>query len=396
MISSSPKSLTRSKTVNIVEAFTRWIVLISLPLILFDNVNLYIFSSKEILLIFGAIVTILLFILILKNTRIYLDLPTCLFFSWVVISSLQNPSFITNTALILYLFSFSYFQLLALTRKNTNFYHRFALVCFVVGIISSVLVLSAIVVPRQYLLAIRDIFPKSVGQVVYDYDRGRIKNLSPVDLLTPFSLLLPNFQPIPILLTLIALGASSYRSRIITGIVGVMVTSYFLKRRLSLLLFMFGVVIAMSFIVFPSSFYKRFTLVNQVDSETITKRIQLAQKAYQTGLLNPLFGVGVGNYQGYVLNTIHLQHPESPTYENPHNYSFQIMAETGIVGLMFYLIMMMNFFVTDLKNFKYFSKPEILMSISSFLFFFGSHFDWYSAHNLLYFFMLRGMLVTAK
>ena len=239
-------------------------------------------------------------------------------------------------------------------------------------------------------------FPKSAGQVIYDYDRGRIKNLSPVDLLAPFSLLPTSFQLIPILLTLIALGASAYRSRIITGIVGLVVTSFLFKRRLLPLLILFGGVIAMSIIMFPSSFYKRFTLENQLDSETITRRIQFAQKAYQTGLLNPFFGVGVGNYQGYVLNFMHSQHPESPTYENPHNYSLQIMAETGIVGLMIYLIMMINFFVADLKNFKNFSKSEMMISISSFLFFFGSHFDWYSAHNLLYFFILRGMLVTAK
>jgi len=54
---------------------------------------------------------------------------------------------------------------------------------------------------------------------------------------------------------------------------------------------------------------------------------------------HPVFGVGIGSF--YWLLRIYLNFPpESPIYDNAHNYFLQIWAELGTVGLVSFLLIL--------------------------------------------------------
>ena len=105
---------------------------------------------------------------------------------------------------------------------------------------------------------------------------------------------------------------------------------------------------------------------------------------------NPILGIGPNNYRREC-GTIKLQKLENNCSTHPHNIFFQIIAETGGIGLCYYLIINL-FFLLKIKNFisaKKDSELELFLLLPIFYYmnpFFpsGNLFNnWYTAIGLI-------------
>jgi len=92
------------------------------------------------------------------------------------------------------------------------------------------------------------------------------------------------------------------------------------------------------------------------DVETISFREKNLQYSLDLGIKNFLTGVGLGNYYNnlpiHKLNNpeqISIQAPLALASQNPHNIFAQILAETGIISLFFYIFMLLYFAIYDFK-----------------------------------------------
>ena len=65
-------------------------------------------------------------------------------------------------------------------------------------------------------------------------------------------------------------------------------------------------------------------------------------KLYSIFKKNPIIGVGPNNYRREC-STIKLNYIENNCSTHPHNIFFQLLAETGILGIFYYLII--NLFI---------------------------------------------------
>jgi hypothetical protein len=116
---------------------------------------------------------------------------------------------------------------------------------------------------------------------------------------------------------------------------------------------------------FGFSFYDRLLLKNQTeDVQTIRSREEHIIRSSEMGFSRPFFGVGLGNYYEYLpiqtKTSNSLFRWKSKEAEmaatDPHNILAQVLAETGIISLLFYVSMLIGFVVGDSK--KIFDKEK--------------------------------------
>jgi len=110
-----------------------------------------------------------------------------------------------------------------------------------------------------------------------------------------------------------------------------------------------------------------FTVIQRVfledeyeDVSTVSSRINRWKKSVEIGLSSPLLGVGLGNYYDYLdssmKQTISLFGHQEKEFEiaahDPHNILFKTFAETGILGLMSLIMLLMYFLRKDFNVLK--------------------------------------------
>jgi len=82
-----------------------------------------------------------------------------------------------------------------------------------------------------------------------------------------------------------------------------------------------------------------FKFSNFVDKEIDSRMFHFWRPGWQMVRDHPVFGAGIGSF--YWLLRIYLNFPpESPIYDNAHNYFLQIWAELGTVGLVSFLLIL--------------------------------------------------------
>lgn len=156
---------------------------------------------------------------------------------------------------------------------------------------------------------------------------------------------------------------SNFRSRLLMLVVGVMLTglAWFKSWKAVIGIMMVGLVVFMSSDAISLRLWG-FSMVDRVllksnydDIQSLTSRWQGINHSFELGLSYPVTGIGLGNYFDFL-----------PTYTrnsvfslsnyyggvwisslNPHNIFAQIVAETGLLGLCYYLIMLCIFVRTD-------------------------------------------------
>lgn len=131
---------------------------------------------------------------------------------------------------------------------------------------------------------------------------------------------------------------------------------------LSALLIIFLILIYLSSInLIDFRIVDRFLLTDQNDIETITGRFKYLNEAIWLGISFPLSGVGLGNYSEYIsdigqqqfLNpSINFNNISELNYY-PHNIFFIILANSGFLGLISFILLILFFIRDDLSSLRY-------------------------------------------
>ena len=106
--------------------------------------------------------------------------------------------------------------------------------------------------------------------------------------------------------------------------------------------------------IFGFSFVDRLTFQNErEDFATVEVRLKNLEKIAEVGLAYPVFGLGLGNPPKgrfrYVSIFAWVNREAEIASRYPHNIFAQILAETGIFSLLFYVGMLGYFVKTDIK-----------------------------------------------
>jgi O-antigen ligase len=101
--------------------------------------------------------------------------------------------------------------------------------------------------------------------------------------------------------------------------------------------------------------FDRFGIENQT---TIISRIEMWYQAIKIGKVSPLTGVGLGNYYDWLENKqTNINSTTDPknqlmkvTAINAHNIFFSLFSETGLLGLVTYIAILIHLLRLDFKN----------------------------------------------
>lgn len=158
------------------------------------------------------------------------------------------------------------------------------------------------------------------------------------------SLKLQSIYITSIILGLIALVFTGSRALYLVILIFAIVIGYFYREKLMPTFTRFNMkklalpAIGIGFIILPYVLNRLSSLLSIFTQYgTATYRLQMMQYALRLAQANPLFGIGI-NLSPYYLATAFPQEKFvfDPTY--PHNLIFQLLAETGIVGTVLFLL----------------------------------------------------------
>ncbi len=181
---------------------------------------------------------------------------------------------------------------------------------------------------------------------------------------------------------------SNFRSRILMLLFSFVMSFIFLtKKRFNqkfIVFFIFIFIGYLSYIIlnynFKFSFVDRFALSDKrEDVNTIKYRWNNIIISEEMARLQPLFGVGLGNYYDNLpsekkifLSRSNWQNKEAQIAStNPHNIFAQILSELGYISLLFYLIMICYFAISDIRALlgrNIFAKAVIISFWSLFIY----------------------------
>lgn len=172
---------------------------------------------------------------------------------------------------------------------------------------------------------------------------------------------------------------SNFRSRILMLIFSFIMSFVFLtKKKLGQKFIIFFILISIGYFSytilnynFKFSFIDRFALTDKKeDVNTIGYRWNNIVVSEEMAQSQPLLGVGLGNYYDNLpsgkknfLSLSNWQNKEAQIAStNPHNIFAQILSELGFVSLLFYLIMISYFAISDIKTlFKQDNFPKAII-----------------------------------
>jgi O-antigen ligase len=175
----------------------------------------------------------------------------------------------------------------------------------------------------------------------------------------------------------------------------------------------FFLLILLLFILFFSAFnfsknvetrYKEFSSV--VTNITYSSWWKLYNSAYRLWLKKPLIGYGLKNYRvncDLELTDINLENPHQLCSTHPHNLYLELLSETGLIGLLFFLSFFFIFFKKVFKKIKFKLRDlNILIivscSISIFLILWPikTSGSFYTSWNGLFLWLLLGIVLNKR
>jgi O-antigen ligase len=150
--------------------------------------------------------------------------------------------------------------------------------------------------------------------------------------------------------------------------------------------------------------YDRIFL-EEPSNPTIISRLNYWKEATEIGLSTPITGVGLGNFYDYLSNkskagrlrVFSINNIETMVIDDPHNIFFSTFANTGFLGLISFVILIIFFLITDLqvlgKQILYL-KGALIAFWALFIFSLLNPAMYYS--YLLFFWLLRGIIEKLK
>lgn len=96
---------------------------------------------------------------------------------------------------------------------------------------------------------------------------------------------------------------------------------------------------------------------NYDDIQSLSSRWEGIRRSFELGVSRPVYGIGLGNYfdqlptstRSAVFSLANYYGTVWTSSLNPHNIFAQIVVETGILGLLYYLAMLIIFLKSDIK-----------------------------------------------
>lgn len=244
---------------------------------------------------------------------------------------------------------------------------------------------------------------------LYDYARGRIYPLSYIELTVPFVAFMFLLRPQTIIkklgvvfiliLEMLAIFLSNYRGIALGGVMGTALIFIFTKApaKMFLTVILTPLLIGLFFQAKTGSIIDRLLFKNQEDITTVAARIEASFRAFDIGMNNPVFGVGLGNFINYA-EWVWTSGDRSNiiAYQNPHNAYLMLFAETGLPSVTIYIILIVKMLKTDL-NFlvkRNSDSNNIILPfiVSSWIFMAINLIEWYPTNYTVYFFLIRGVL----
>lgn len=330
-----------------------------------------------------------------------------------------------NEYLIIYIAGFiALYSVYLSFRDTTPSHHKLLLKIFcgifiITGTVFSLISIYLATFGTIGIEAIRGIITeKMYSKVAFEMQRGRIFPLFPIELLGVFTIsyLIESIQKsgvysiksqllyISSFLAFIAISLNNYRSHILAGAIGLIILLKLTKalRYSRLLLMPFIISILLTGFLLPTNPIKRFLMIDKQDSENILLRLENLNLSFQILRNNIFFGSGIGNAQNYLEiedTTVVSADQHNPVlykaYQHPHNFYALTLAETGILGFTSLMLLVINFISSDLKSIDSDKDhtPIYAFIVSSWIFLIGSFLDWYPAHSLIFFFVIRGIIM---
>lgn len=157
---------------------------------------------------------------------------------------------------------------------------------------------------------------------------------------------------------------SNFRTQLLMALFSLLISFALLLHRnvkkiayvfIFLLVFYIGFKVSLRIVGYNA--FDRLLLQETEDVRTITGRFEHWQESIEMANGSPLLGVGLGNYYDNlstktVFTTSILNWKNTLgriTATHPHSIFFGTLAETGYLGLLSYLALLLYFFITDLK-----------------------------------------------
>lgn len=148
----------------------------------------------------------------------------------------------------------------------------------------------------------------------------------------------------------------------------------------------------------------RITEPTEAETMTLVTRYNWWQQSIDMGNSSPLFGVGINNFYEYLNN----KPKPGMTFSNdmirlakitaghPHNVFFQSYAETGILGLVSFLLLLSHFIFNDIKSFMKSDKNKLIIISFWSLFIFGIFNPPITLQYIILFWFLRILIIKFK
>jgi len=149
----------------------------------------------------------------------------------------------------------------------------------------------------------------------------------------------------------------------------------------------------------------RFSLSEDSNNASINQRMIYTKEAISIGLAYPIIGVGLGNYYDYLSITKNdfpgkssLQRSLTvASLEDPHNIFAKLFAETGFIGLISFIVLLIYFIKKDVSAIKIRDPLQL-----SYIAIFWSHFIYslfnpsFSFSYLNFFWIMRSLLMIGS
>lgn len=330
--------------------------------------------------------------------------------------AITKDNYTSIKTLIMSMAIFMYFASLKLDKyKIKKIVVFISLLTLVVGIVSIISYINYSAV----LKIIKVFFPEFTYKYFsYEFVRGRMAPIGGIviSFLLPISLLGKNIYKNIGWLVVFVLGCVSvllfnYRSYVISMLFGIAFYGFFmlvafLKKKQSLAivrLILVGVLIVV-FVGTRLPVMQRFLFQDQDDMNNVLSRLSYMSLATDAFKARPITGIGLGNFQKVANPLIAVEKINArvlmrePIYlsGNPHNQLLLCLSETGMMGGLFYLMLLLSFAVTDLKYIiqtKIKEQVILALIVVSWVFVVTSMLDATSLNLFYIFYLIRGILL---
>lgn len=309
------------------------------------------------------------------NTLLWLSLIIIISQTLSIIFTIDLKSYLFRYEILVFSYIFLLLMLIFLNNhKQIKIFIKIIVASFLVNILIQIFIYFYPSLSRQI------IFPflqqDTVNLIEYNLLRGRVYlenfNFVIIPLLFYFLFNLKNLITKTIILGIISLiiinaYASNFRTVFLLTALNVIFSLYMFRKQISnkivvtlliFLLFSSGMLISNK--IFNFNVIDRLLLEDvDEDYKPITGRLNVWVHAYEVGRSSPVFGVGLGNYSQYsprdrqislaTTTNRYSKFGKSSASEHPHNIFFGTFAESGILGLLSLISMLIYFGFTDIR-----------------------------------------------